>query len=140
MTPKDHLSHDERLALVSHLQSRLADALRGHSTHAQDESQAESAREVLMQDADDVTQRAGAHEVDATLADAGRIEIDALSAALERTHGGGYGICVDCHLPIPFTRLSVEPQALRCTTCQTLQERKLATHAPSSPSFRPRAA
>lgn len=124
MTSQDHLSKDQRRTLASQLQTHLDDALRSRATQAQGRSQAELAREVLMQDADDASQRAGAHEVDARLADLGSAELDALAAALQRIHGVGYGICADCQMPIPFERLSVEPQALRCTACQTLHERK----------------
>ena len=127
MTSTDHLSQAQRQALASQLQSRLDDALRSCAPDAQGRSQAESAREVSMQDADDATQRAGAHEVDAALADLGSVERDALGAGLKRIHGPGYGICVDCHSPIPFERLSVEPQALRCAACQTRHEPKLAS-------------
>lgn len=127
MTSTDHLSNDQRQALASQLQSRLNDSLHSRAPDAQGHSQAESAREVLMQDADDATQRAGAHEVDAALADLGSAERDALAAALKRIHGTGYGICVDCRSPIPFERLSVEPQALRCAACQTVHEAKLAS-------------
>ena len=133
MTSKDHLSHDQRNTLADQLQLRLDDALRSHAPQAQGTSQAESAREVLMQDADDARQGAGAHEVEATLANLGSVKIEALAAALKRVHGNGYGICVNCHAPISFGRLSVEPQALRCAACQTLHGRKLAPGASSTP-------
>lgn len=127
MTTKEHLTQDQRQALAIQLQSRLDDALRKAAPQVQGVSQAESAHEVLMQDADDASQRAGAREVDATLADLGNVEIEALAVALRRIHSPDYGICVDCDSPIPFGRLSVEPQALRCAGCQTLRERNLAT-------------
>jgi RNA polymerase-binding transcription factor DksA len=32
-------------------------------------------------------------------------------------------LCVDCHGAIPFERLRLEPQALRCVACQSFNER-----------------
>lgn len=58
------------------------------------------------------------------MADIDRGEYTEIRAALERIHGAAYGLCVDCHAAIPFDRLQIEPQALRCTPCQTLHERE----------------
>jgi len=38
--------------------------------------------------------------------------------ALRRMSEGTYGLCGDCHRPIPLGRLRVEPQATHCTLCQ----------------------
>lgn len=35
---------------------------------------------------------------------------------------GSYGICVNCHRPIPRERLSAVPEAVRCLNCQRLFE------------------
>jgi RNA polymerase-binding transcription factor DksA len=45
-----------------------------------------------------------------------------LDDALMRLRTPGYGRCVDCGAVIPFDRLQLQPQALRCTDCQTAQE------------------
>lgn len=86
-------------------------------------SQAEAARQTLLQDADDASQRAGIHEVEATVSNIESSEFDAIRSALHRLQGVGYGLCVDCGESIPFARLTLEPQALRCAACQTLHER-----------------
>jgi hypothetical protein len=31
---------------------------------------------------------------------------------------------IDCHIAIPFERLLLEPQSLRCAACQAIFERK----------------
>ena len=69
---------------------------------------------------DDLTQ---AQEVEAAVADIDNREFSAVTQALLRIHRADYGLCVDCHLSIGFERLQLEPQALRCTSCQTLHER-----------------
>jgi len=38
--------------------------------------------------------------------------------ALRRMSEGSYGLCADCHRPIPLGRLRVAPQATHCTLCQ----------------------
>ena len=35
---------------------------------------------------------------------------------------GSYGICLNCHQPIPAERLSAVPEAVRCLHCQRLFE------------------
>lgn len=38
--------------------------------------------------------------------------------AMERMTEGRYGLCEDCHRPIPAERLEVRPEATRCVECQ----------------------
>lgn len=38
--------------------------------------------------------------------------------ALRRMTEGTYGICEDCHKPIPLGRLRIVPQARYCSRCQ----------------------
>ena len=45
-------------------------------------------------------------------------ELHEVEAALTRIKGDGYGICVECSMPIPSTRLDVAPMAARCIACQ----------------------
>ena len=113
----------QRVLLAGLLQSRLT-ALRAlRASQLQSLSQVESARQTLLQDADDATQRAGAHEVEGTVGDIESAEFQAISDALQRIHRADYGVCIDCHVAIPFARLRLEPQVLRCAACQTLHER-----------------
>lgn len=64
---KAHLSDEQRLALGRQLQSRLTAMERQSASQLTGLSQAGSARQTLLQDTDDATQRAGIHEVEATV-------------------------------------------------------------------------
>jgi phage/conjugal plasmid C-4 type zinc finger TraR family protein len=46
-----------------------------------------------------------------------------LEAALARLHEPDFGLCVDCDAEIPYARLSANPTATRCVTCQAQHER-----------------
>ena len=109
--------------LANLLQSRLLDLERERASQLQGQSQAAAARQTLLQDADDARQRAGEHEVEGIVADIDSGEFQAISDALQRVHRADYGLCVDCQEAIPFERLQIEPQALRCARCQALHER-----------------
>jgi DnaK suppressor protein len=118
-----HLSQEQRIKLFHLLQSRLADFERDRAAQLHGLTQAESARETLLQDADDARQRAGEHEVEAIVSDIDSAEYNEIRNALQRIHGADYGLCIDCQSTIPFERLQLEPQTLRCITCQTIHER-----------------
>jgi RNA polymerase-binding transcription factor DksA len=49
-------------------------------------------------------------------------ELRAVDEAEKRLASGQYGICEDCGEPIAFDRLLVEPEAIRCVTCQARRE------------------
>ncbi len=110
--------------LAKLLQSRLDEFRRDRTSQLHGLTQVESARQTLLQDADDATQRDGAHEVEGSVLDIDSAEFDAVRSALQRIHGASYGMCIDCHIAIPFERLKLEPQTLRCAACQTLSERR----------------
>ena len=78
MTSKAHLSDEQRLALGRQLQSRLTAMERQSASQLTGLSQAESAYQTLLQDADDATQRAGIHEVEATVSNIESGEFDAV--------------------------------------------------------------
>lgn len=50
-------------------------------------------------------------------------ELRAVEAALNRLHEPDFGLCVDCDAEIPYARLSANPIATRCVTCQAKFER-----------------
>ncbi len=120
---KANLSDDQRLALCRNLQSRLTALERQSDSQLTGLSQAESARQILLPDADDATQRAGTHDVEATVSNLESGQFDAVRSALLRIQGADYGLCVDCHATIPIARLNLEPQALRCAQCQNQLDR-----------------
>ena len=49
-----------------------------------------------------------------------------LEAALARLHEPDFGLCVDCNAEIPYARLSANPIATRCVSCQAKHERNAA--------------
>ena len=75
------------------------------------------------------------HSLD-LLAAAARRSIADTAAALRRMTEGTYGVCDDCHRPIPLGRLRILPQARYCTRCDaggsegTLPEAVLADLRP----------
>lgn len=54
-----------------------------------------------------------------------------LRAAMRRIEQGVYGVCSDCGLEIPFSRLRVQPFALRCIDCQSRNELTARVHTSS---------
>ncbi len=46
--------------------------------------------------------------------------------ALDRLANGSYGLCDDCHQPIPPKRLEARPTATLCVTCQSKREAQTA--------------
>ncbi|HEY7125869.1 MAG TPA: TraR/DksA C4-type zinc finger protein [Ktedonobacterales bacterium] len=49
--------------------------------------------------------------------------------ALDRVAEGRYGLCEDCHQPIPPKRLEVRPTATLCVSCQAQREARVARNA-----------
>lgn len=124
MTSTSHLSPEQRVLLANLLQSQLSDLARERQSRMQGLSVVDFARQSLLQDADDAPQRAGEHELEGIVSEREHSEFVALGQALERVHRAEYGLCVDCQAPIPFNRLRLEPQTLRCVACQTRDEKK----------------
>lgn len=52
--------------------------------------------------------------------------------ALDRLANGSYGLCDDCHQPIPPKRLEARPTATLCVTCQSKREGQMARVRPSA--------
>lgn len=117
------LNEEQRGALETALRQRLADLDRRAAQHNGGVSRAEHARELLLQDGDDAPQRDADREVDLAITDRELAELGAVSQALQRLATGDYGRCSDCDAEIPFARLQVEPQALRCVACESRHER-----------------
>jgi len=49
-----------------------------------------------------------------------------IDRALERLASGSYGLCDDCHQPIPPKRLEARPTATLCVACQSKREGQAA--------------
>lgn len=73
--------------------------------------------------ADAGTNLAESDRAEAILA-AARARRSLVLEALSRLEQGRYGICVDCSGAVPAGRLEAKPEAARCLTCQSKQDRK----------------
>lgn len=112
-----------RQQLQQQLQSRR-DALDAQrQAHLAGESRAAHARDVLLQDGDDATQRDAERTVDFDRTDRDAVALAEIDQALLRLQGGSYGQCHDCGEAIPLARLQLAPQALRCVACESALER-----------------
>lgn len=60
-------------------------------------------------------------------------ELREIEGALGRLHEPEYGVCADCGVDIPFSRLSANPTATRCIDCQRRAERLLSEPARPAP-------
>jgi RNA polymerase-binding transcription factor len=56
-------------------------------------------------------------------------ELREVERTLSRLHEPEYGVCVDCGADIPYSRLSANPTAERCISCQRRAERMLTEPA-----------
>jgi DnaK suppressor protein len=121
-TPTKHLSVGQRALLRAELELRKRELDRQLALHQEGRSRADHAREVLERDYDDAPQRAMDREVDMALSDFDMQELGLVSRALQRVDDEDFGTCSDCGADIPFDRLKVEPQALRCIACATRHE------------------
>jgi DnaK suppressor protein len=54
---------------------------------------------------------------------AAKVQLGAVTAALQRIEHGTYGTCADCGSPIPEGRLDARPEASRCVKCQARRDR-----------------
>ena len=118
-----HLSRTQRATLAHLLQARRTDMQVLQALHRQGLSQVDLARQALAQDAKGAPQQADEGTVEGVLSDMHSKEFDAVVSALQRIHGGEYGLCIDCMAAIPFQRLCIEPQAPRCVACESRHER-----------------
>jgi len=117
-----HLTAGQRALLKAELELRQQQLSRQLEVHREGRSRIEHARDVLSQDFDYAPQRAMDREVDMALSEFDTQDLAAVGRALARVHDEDYGLCVDCGGEIPFDRLKVEPQALRCVVCESKRE------------------
>jgi DnaK suppressor protein len=117
-----HLTAGQRALLQAELESRQEQVRRQLAVHQEGRTRVEHARDVLAQDFDDAPQRAMDREVDLALTEIDTQELRAIARALQRVHDDDYGLCFDCGVGIPFDRLKIEPQALRCVACESRHE------------------
>ena len=117
------LTIDQMRQLQHLLEQRRSELQARQALHREGRSRTEHARDVLLQDGDDATQRDADREVDLAIDDRDVVEISQIEQALQRLVSGRYGACAACGEPLPFKRLEIEPQALYCIRCATERER-----------------
>ncbi|MDP2008170.1 MAG: TraR/DksA C4-type zinc finger protein [Rubrivivax sp.] len=118
------LTHAQRDMLAQVLRDREQALQAQLQAHLQGRTPAEKALAAREQDGDDARQFASDQEIGTTLTNLERRELAALAAAMQRLQEADYGLCTDCGKRIPFERLLVEPQALRCVACESRHESK----------------
>lgn len=118
-----HLNADQKQALQAALEARRASLAAQRSAHLGGGSRVEHAREMLLQDGDDATQRDAEREVDFARTDRDAVALAEIDGALQRMAAGVYGLCTDCGSEIPAARLQLAPQAARCVACESAHER-----------------
>ena len=122
MSMPTHLTPSQRSELAALLQTRLQATERQSTVHQDGLSRVEHAQQVLQQDADDAPQRAGDREVDFAVSERDAQRLVALRRAQSRLNEADFGRCIDCGDDIPFERLRIEPEALRCVECESVHE------------------
>lgn len=127
LTPGQHAQLE---MLLVQRQQELERSLQGQLG---EQSRAEHARDLLLQDGDDEPARDADREVDLARSDRHLDELRQVNEALQRLRGQGYGLCSDCGEAIAFDRLQRQPEALRCLDCQRRRERERGDRAGHRP-------
>ena len=125
MTRPISISQDDLQQLQQSLQARRLLLAGQRDAQLGGQSRAEHAREVLLQDGDDDTQRDAEREVDFARSDQDAVALTKIDSALQRLALGSYGLCIACGDPIPLARLQLAPEAPRCVACESQLERDL---------------
>lgn len=116
------LTAAQRAQLEAELRSRRRELESQIAQQLDGGTRPEHAREMLLQDGDDAPARDADREVDLARSDQDLREMRAVNEALAKLETPQFGLCVDCDAAIPFERLRLGPQVLRCIACQTRHE------------------
>jgi RNA polymerase-binding transcription factor len=119
-----YLTIEQRDSLFEHLQARarvLYDEIRAGLHPDERPGALGFANRSEETDDDAVADLEASLDVSAVARDV--LELHEVERALRRIHTGDYGTCSDCGADIPYSRLAVQPTALRCTACQDKHER-----------------
>ncbi len=111
-----HLTAAQLTELKTLLEARKATIEARLQEVQEGQSRSDHAREILLQDSDDLSHRASDREVD----------LARINAALERMKNGTYGYCDECGCEIPYARLKLEPQTQHCVACKGRWEKRTA--------------
>ena len=114
----EHLNETERHFLRDKLSARrrqLLDDIQRELQRSENEQHRKTAGAVA--DAGDESVANLVADLDAAEVDRDVREVREIDAALVRMTEGGYGLCPDCGIEIPWARLLAEPAAARCIRC-----------------------
>lgn len=112
-----------RQQLLAQLQASRIALESQRQAHLAGQSRATHAREVLLQDGDDATQRDAERTVDFDRTDRDAVALAEIDQALQRLDSDRFGLCAACGEPIALARLQLAPQVLRCLDCEAAHER-----------------
>ncbi len=121
----DSISQDDLKQLQLSLQTRRRQLAHQRDAQLGGQTRAEHARDVLLQDGDDETQRDAEREVDFARSDQDAVALVKIDRALQRLSLGSYGLCIACGDAIAIERLRLAPEVPRCVACEALLERDL---------------
>ncbi|WP_326644373.1 TraR/DksA family transcriptional regulator [Streptosporangium sp. NBC_01755] len=102
----------ERLKSMLAELDRSIGVLRGDSLAARDRSPADAGSELTDSDRD------------RALLEVATRHRGSVIEALRRMDEGCYGLCADCAMPVPESRLEARPEATRCVQCQSKRDRR----------------
>ncbi len=124
MSPLDDAQLNSLQQLLTAERARLRGEIREHLLTTDREQYGELAGQVHDAGEESVADLL----TDVNVAVMGRliIELREVEAALERIATGGYGLCEDCGIDIPYARLQAYPAARRCVEHQALHEKTYA--------------
>jgi DnaK suppressor protein len=60
----------------------------------------------------------GEQEVNRKILDASKLRFTRLTHALSRIEKPMFGFCIECEEPIPFERMRIRPESVRCVHCE----------------------
>jgi DnaK suppressor protein len=120
-----HLTSEQRATLDQVLQERRRTLEVELAEHRQDLAALAPTLADRAQNNSAYPPNANDREVETALSTLDAVELAAVHRAQKHLHDDNFGICVDCTQAIPFARLLIEPEALRCVACASIFERKL---------------
>jgi DnaK suppressor protein len=121
----NHLSTEQRAILSGKLLERQHSLESDLAEHPQNLVGLGQAPRERGQNSSEFPANTNDREVETALSDMDLQELAAVQLAQQRVQDDNFGNCVDCAQPIPFARLLIEPEALRCVACAAIFERKL---------------
>jgi RNA polymerase-binding transcription factor DksA len=126
-----HLSKNQLVHLLALLKSQ-----REHFTSLMEQSRQHALKDLIQESTGEISRLrlhpadlgsdTGEQEAQLSLSTAVEHRLEQVNLAMERMHKGEYGWCLDCGEELPYRRLRLVPEALRCYGCESLREENMA--------------